>query len=272
MAGDIEIVRPGHARGGFRFALFDFDGTLSLIREGWQQVMVPMMVEILLETGTDESPEQVEECVRTYVDLLTGKQTIYQMIRLKEEVEKRGGKALEPLEYKRRYHDLLWQRIEHRVAGLKQGSIARQEMMVPGSEELLQALRARGLTLFLASGTDSRYVEDECAALGLTGYFDGGIYGALDDYRRFSKKMVIERIYREHRLRGPELLAFGDGYVEIENTKEVEGVAVGVASDEVGRVAVDAWKRRRLIDAGADVIIPHYRNHQALVAYLFREE
>ncbi len=268
----IEVIHPDHPRGGFRFALFDFDGTLSLIREGWQGIMIPMMVEILLETGTREPREAVEACVRDYVERLTGKQTIYQMMQLATEVRKRGGTPLEPLAYKRLYHDRLWQRIEHRVAGLKNGTLHPQEMMVPGAEAVLRALRARGLSLFLASGTDRHYVEDECAALGLRDYFDGGIYGALDDYCQFSKKQVIERILRENELRGPELLAFGDGYVEIENTKEVGGVAVGVASDEVGRQAVDPWKRRRLIQAGADVILPHFGDHEALIAYLFPDE
>lgn len=271
-SSDIEVIRVGHARGGFRFALFDFDGTLSLIREGWQGIMIPMMVEILLETRSGESAEATEVCVREFVELLTGKQTVYQMIRLAEEVEKRGGTPLDPLEYKRRYHDRLWERIRHRVEGLKAGAIDREEMMVPGSEALLRGLKERGVSLFLASGTDAQYVQDECAALGLTSYFDGGIHGALDDYRSFSKKMVIERIFRENNLHGPELLAFGDGYVEIENTKEAAGVAVGVATDEVGRVAVDAWKRNRLIQAGADMIIPHYRRHQELLAYLYAEE
>jgi len=43
-------------RPGGRVVLFDFDGTLSLIRSGWMQVMVPMMVEILggLRTGESE--------------------------------------------------------------------------------------------------------------------------------------------------------------------------------------------------------------------------
>ena len=36
-----------------RHVLFDFDGTLSLIREGWPEVMVPMMVEVLQATGTE---------------------------------------------------------------------------------------------------------------------------------------------------------------------------------------------------------------------------
>ena len=40
----IEIVNQSIPRGHVRHALFDFDGTLSLIREGWQGVMIPMMV------------------------------------------------------------------------------------------------------------------------------------------------------------------------------------------------------------------------------------
>ena len=49
---EIEILRPDLPRGRFRSVLFDFDGTLSLIREGWPQVMIPMMVEVLRGTGT----------------------------------------------------------------------------------------------------------------------------------------------------------------------------------------------------------------------------
>ncbi|MDR3173994.1 MAG: hypothetical protein LBU19_07080, partial [Treponema sp.] len=37
----IEVVRREVPRGRFRFAIFDFDGTISLIREGWQQIMIP---------------------------------------------------------------------------------------------------------------------------------------------------------------------------------------------------------------------------------------
>jgi hypothetical protein len=112
-------------------------------------------------------------------------------------------------------------------------------------------------------------MKEEVRLLGLTGYFNGGVFGALDNYQTFSKKLLIERMFHEHGLRGPELLAFGDGFVEIENTKEAGGVAVGVASDEVRRCGVNQWKRNRLISAGADVIIPEYRQHEALLAYLF---
>lgn len=265
----IEVLHDRVPRGGFKSVLFDFDGTLSLIREGWQDIMIPYFTEVLLATPGAEAEEQVRKTVVDFVDFLTGKQTIYQCIRLAEEVEARGGKPLEPLAYKDEYHRRLMERIEHRVKGLKDGSISPHDLIVPGSFDLVEALRSRGLTLYLASGTDEKYVIDEVEALGLTRYFNGGIWGALDDYKNFSKAMVIQKIIKDHNLSGHELLAFGDGYVEIENTKEVNGYAVGVASDEANRVGIDEWKRNRLSTAGADIIVPDYREIDQLMAYLF---
>jgi phosphoglycolate phosphatase-like HAD superfamily hydrolase len=263
----VEIVNPHLQRGHIRHALFDFDGTVSLIREGWQGVMIPMMVDVLLETPRHESEEELYAIVTEFVDRLTGKQTIYQMIQLCEEVRGRGGEPLSPLAYKWTYLDRLWERIKGRVAGLKDGQFTPGEMMVPGAVPMLDALRAQGVTCYLASGTDEVYVLDEAAALGLTPHF-AGIYGALDDYQDYSKKMVIDRILKENGLSGPELATFGDGYVEIEDTKAVGGIAVGVASDEANRQGVDEWKRKRLIEAGADLIIPDFREHERLLAYL----
>src|SRR6266567_5790295 len=103
---EIEILRPNLPRGRFRSVLFDFDGTLSLIREGWPQVMIPMMVSFLRETGTRESDAHLTAAVEEFVMRLNGRQTIYQMIELAEEVKRRGGTPLEALAYKKRYHDL----------------------------------------------------------------------------------------------------------------------------------------------------------------------
>jgi phosphoglycolate phosphatase-like HAD superfamily hydrolase len=267
----IELVHPNLPRGLIRHALFDFDGTLSLIREGWQQVMIPLMVELLMQTPAHESESELRGIVTEFVDRLTGQQTIYQMLQLYTEIEKRGSTPAEPLVYKRMYHDRLWARIEHRVAALKMGQVAPDAMMVPGARAMLQALCARGVMCYLASGTDEAYVFDEAAALGLSPYF-AGIYGAQDDYQRSSKKRIIERIIAEHRLSGREFVTFGDGYVEIEDTKAIGGIAVGVASNEATRTGINAWKRTRLIQAGADIIIPDFREHTALVAYLFAEE
>ena len=268
---ELEIVRPGHPRGAFRFVLFDFDGTLSLIREGWQQVMTAMMVELLTACPVREADDELTAQVRELIARTTGKETIYQMMDFREEIIRRGGEPLEPRAYKQMYLDRLWDRIAYRVEGLKDGRFDPRTFTVPGSVALLQGLRARGCTLLLASGTDEAFVKDECAALGLSAYFDGGIFGAQEDLRAFSKKMLIERILREHGLGGAALLTFGDGFVEIEHTHEAGGVAVGVATDEASCAGIDAWKRTRLIQAGADVIIPHYRQVDALLAYLFAE-
>jgi phosphoglycolate phosphatase-like HAD superfamily hydrolase len=269
---EIEILRPDLPRGRFRSVLLDFDGTLSLIREGWPQVMIPMMVNVLRETGTHESDEQLHAAVEEFVMRLNGRQTIYQMMQLGDEVRRRGGKPLEPLAYKHRYHELLMERIHGRLAALDMGQASPTDWTVPGSHALLEELRRRGLTLYLASGTDLKYVRREAELLGLAAYFDGHVYGALDDYKNFSKQMIIDRILVENDLHGEELLGFGDGYVEIEEVKKVGGVAVAVASDEVNRRGINAWKRNRLVRAGADIVIPEYRRFPTLLRYLFNEE
>ena len=135
---------------------------------------------------------------------------------------------------------------------------------------MLELLLARGLTLYLASGTDEPCVKAEAELLDVARYFGPRIFGAQDDYQNFSKKMVIDRILRDHAVSGERLLAFGDGYVEIENTKTVGGLAVAVASDEAhnGSGHIDPWKRQRLLGVGADVVIPDYRDAEALLESL----
>lgn len=266
----IELRADQLVRGRVRAALFDFDGTLSLVRSGWQDVMIPMFVEHLSATPHAESAESLEASVREWVDTLTGKQTIYQTIRLAEEVARRGGTPREPLDYKHEYLDRLWTRVSHRVEGLEQGALDPDELLVPGSRALLENLRARGIVCHLASGTDLPCVEREARALRVDGYF-ASIGGALDDYKAFSKALVIDRLFAAEGLAGPELLSFGDGYVEIENTVAVGGIAVGVASDEERRAGIDEWKRNRLLGAGAHLIVPDFREQACLLAWLLED-
>jgi len=47
------------------------------------------------------------------------------------------------------------------------------------------------------------------------------------------------------------------------------GVTVGVATEEPDCLAPDAWKRQRLIGAGADYIVPNYLCQSALLPMLF---
>jgi phosphoglycolate phosphatase len=265
----IENITPGASARNARVVLFDFDGTLSVIRSGWMNVMVPMMVEILADLKTGESEEQLRGLVEEFVWRLTGKETIYQMIAFADAVQARGGKPLEPLAYKQMYLDRLWVKIEARVEALRKGQADPEEYLVPGSRALLEGLKDRGLKMYLASGTDEIYMKEEARLLGVTKYFDGGVYGALDDYKSFSKAILIQRILSTAEFQGNQFLGFGDGYVEIEEVKNVGGVAVGVASEEPACAKVDEWKRQRLIGVGADYIVPNYLCGEELFSSLF---
>ena len=271
-AGLVEFS-PGFApRPRISHVLFDFDGTLSLIRQGWPEVMVPMFVEMLppLPGESEESRRQL-----CYDDImrLNGKQTIYQMIQLGERIKERGGTPREPLWYKHEYLRRLDERIRHRLEGLRSGAVAPDELLVHGSRPLLELLLRRGLPMYLASGTDEIFVKQEAELLDVTRYFGERIYGALDNYKQFSKAMVIQRILRENRIDGAQLLSFGDGYVEIQNTKEAGGLAVAVASDEAnnGSGRFDEWKHQRLMGVGADLVIPDFRDAKALLKCVFAE-
>ncbi|MCA9024020.1 MAG: HAD hydrolase-like protein [Planctomycetaceae bacterium] len=250
--------------------LFDFDGTLSLVREGWPEIMIPMMVEYLQETGTDEDPKALYDVCSKFVMELTGKQTIYQMFRLAAEIKQRGGTPLDPLEYKDDYHNRLMQRIESRRERLRTGEAHPSEMVVPGSIELLELLQKRDVPVYLASGTDEQYVREEVELLQLDKFFGRHVYGAQDDYKSFSKAQVIERILRENEVDGSSLLGFGDGYVEIQNIYDVGGTAIAVASDEANRDGrPDPWKRERLIGAGAHAVVPDYAEAERLIEWIW---
>ncbi len=265
----VENISPGASARNARVVLFDFDGTLSLIRSGWMKVMVPMMVEILADLKTGETEDELQAVVEQFVWRLTGKETIYQMIALADAVETRGGKPLAPLAYKKMYLDRLWEKIATRVESLRKGEADPEKYLVPGSRALLEQLKERGLQMYLASGTDEIYMKEEARLLGITQYFDGGVYGALDDYKSFSKAILIQRILASADFQGDQFLGFGDGYVEIEEVKNVGGVAVGVASEEPACTEVDQWKRLRLIGVGADYIVPNFLCREELVSRLF---
>ncbi len=269
---NIELARQREFHQPPEHVVFDFDGTLSLIREGWPEVMVPMMVEFLQETGTDETLDDLRQLAHTFVMELNGKQTIYQMIRLAKEIQQRGGQPLDPGQYKDLYHDRLMERIVGRREALRSGKTSPADMLVPHSLVLLETLKNRGAQLYLASGTDEQYVREEVKLLGLDVFFGPHVYGAVDDFKAFSKAMVIQRILKENGVDGSRLLGFGDGYVEIMNVKEAGGTAVAVASDEAGRSGKpDPWKRKRLLGVGADLVIPDFQDTPALVAYLWND-
>lgn len=271
-------------------ALFDFDGTVSLIREGWQSVMIPYFVEVLRSTpdflqaeksGKGESELAVlESCVREFVDMLTGKQTIFQCEQLDREVVRRGGEHRDPYDYKKEYLRRLSVRIASRVKGLINGEIPARCLTVPGLRELIGRLHEKGIKCYLASGTDEKDVLKEAGLLGVADLFDGGIYGARDEIKSCSKEIVIKKILEENNITGRDLISFGDGYVEIELVSDIGGYAVGVATDEefliekacsadlIDVCSVDEWKRQRLLKGGASAVIPDFSGYAEVDCWL----
>lgn len=49
---EIEIIRSWKEKPQIRHAIFDHDGTISTLREGWELIMAPMMIKAILERNT----------------------------------------------------------------------------------------------------------------------------------------------------------------------------------------------------------------------------
>lgn len=270
----IEIIKPIPENRRFRAALFDFDGTLSLIREGWQEIMIPYFTEEFLENVPEhkESEQEIVALITDFVDSLTGKQTIFQCMQLKEEIEKRGGNAKEAMDYKNEYLRRLMLKIEDKRNGLADKSISPDSLLVNGSAQFLTLLKASGIELYCASGTDQPQVREEAKLLGLDGFFGDNIFGALDEHaQQCSKEVVINRLLTENDIKAQELLSFGDGFVEIELVHNIGGYAVAVATDEKNKAGVDLKKRDKLLSAGACAVIPDFSSPEALMSFLFNK-
>jgi len=141
--------------------------------------------------------------------------------------------------------------------------------IVDGNREMIERLKNRGIQLYLASGTDVQDVRHEASILGYADIFEGRIYGSVDDVKRYSKKLVIESIIKDNQLRKNEFAVIGDGPVEIREGKKMNGIAIGVASDEDMGFGLNLDKRKQLIKAGADIIISDYRQSTQLLNFLF---
>ncbi len=258
MSASIEIICPAPQPTCLQHALFDFDGTISLLRQGWQAVMAPLMVELLSACPHSEPDPELARLVDGYIATSTGIQTIYQMIWLAEAIAARGGQAQPPEVYKALYLERLARHIAGRLASVRSDRAAAERYLVPGSRETLAYLQNTGVPCYLASGTDVADVRTEAALLGVDSAF-AAIHGAIADWRNYSKAQVIADILTSHQVPPTALITFGDGYVEIQNTRDAGGIAVGVATDESNPGNLDAWKRERLIAAGANYIIADLR-------------
>jgi len=267
----LEMVNSEAPRGGFTDVVLDFDGTISVIRRGWQNVMGPLMVEMI--SGDTKPSPLIEKEVTEYIDESTGIMTIFQMKWLQEAVGRHGlaGQALSAAEYKEIYKERLLVYIADRIQAVTSGKVLPEGMMMSGAVGFLEALKARGISLFLASGTDEEDVRHEAEILGVSHFFGDGIHGAVGTSETCSKEAVVRSIIADEKLRNRKAAVFGDGPVEIRVAKEHGVLAVGVAGDEYHLGGLDPLKRERLIGAGADVIIPDFSRHEEIIGFMFRE-
>lgn len=265
----IEIIHEP-PRGQFKHVLFDFDGTISILREGWQGIMAPVCVEMIC--GDTEPTGEIRAAVDQMIDDTTGIQTIFQMERLVEMVAHYGlvpvEKRLDAAGYKKIYNDRLMVPVRERLAQLASGALTLEHATVRGSLRFLELLSAKGVAMYVFSGTDRDDVRNECDKVGAAKYFTE-IWGAIPSVEEYSKEKVIREIIAQHDLHGSEVLAIGDGPVELRNVKEHGGVALGICSDEVRGFGWDESKRTRLIKAGADLLIPDFSEAEILIEYLF---
>ncbi len=274
---EIEICCDEPPLGRIEHAVFDHDGTISTLRRGWERIMAPVMIKAVLGAQYESADETLYHKVRNrvleYIDQSTGIQTILQMEALVEMVREFGlvppGEILDKFGYKQIYNNALMELVDKRIAKLKRGELDVTDYTIKGSIDFLKALRDKGVRLYLASGTDHDDVVAEAKALGCADLFQGRIYGALGDVTKYSKKMVIERIMTENKLQGPQLAVFGDGPVELRECRKRDGLAVGIASDELQRHGLNPDKRSRLIKAGAHVVIPDFSQRETLIGVLF---
>ena len=277
---DIEIVTQGISLDRIEHAIFDHDGTISTLREGWENIMEPVMVRAILgniyQTVEEEVYHRVTNRVRNYIDQSKGIDTYNQMQTLIEMVNEFGivskEDILSPEGYKQNYYEALMKMVNGRLERIRSGELSVSDFTLKGVIDFLKYLYDRGVKLYLASGNEYEDVVREAESLGYAHLFEGRIYGFIKDKIKNKKQAVVKSIINKNNLRGPQFACFGDGPIELRETKKMGGIAIGVASNEIRRYGLDLIKRERLIRAGADIIIPDFSQNNRFIELLFNED
>jgi bifunctional ADP-heptose synthase (sugar kinase/adenylyltransferase)/phosphoglycolate phosphatase-like HAD superfamily hydrolase len=270
---EVEIIAKP-ASGMPRVAIFDHDGTISTLRQGWETIMTRVMEASILEAAESEvsltAHRAVEVAVRNLIERTTGVQTLLQMKALCKLVADFGyvRDIKSPAEYKAIYNAQLLGLVEARLDRVRKGALGVEDFTVKGAVPFLSRLRASGVALYLTSGTDAEDVRREAEVLGYADFFEGGIHGSVGDIERDPKRVVLEKILGELGTEAKACLVFGDGPVELREGKKRGATAIGVASDEARRHGMNSAKRPRLILGGADAIIPDFSWGPELVSWL----
>ena len=272
---EIEVIREKPAT-TIRHAIFDHDGTLSTLRQGWEKIMEPMMLQAILGERLKSIPadifHRIEADVRAFIDKTTGFQTLAQMKGMIGLIREYGyipeAQILDEHGYKAIYNHELLKMVNLRIHKIERGELEPGDFVIKGARQFLEKLHAAGVKLYLASGTDEADVQAEAGVMGYAHLFSGGIHGAVGDLKIEAKRVVVERIIKNGGIAGAELLVVGDGPVELREGGRHGALRLGIASNELCRYGLDLTKRSRLIRAGADLIIPDFSQMNRLLPFL----
>ena len=274
---EIEIVDQWNQELKIEYAILDHDGTLSTLREGWEHIMRPMMVKAVLGkkfiTADESLFQKVQDRVSDYIDKTTGIQTLVQMKGLLDLIREfrcvPEKEMLDEFGYKKIYNDELLDMVNVRENKFRNGELGLEDLTIKNAVLFLQRLFDAGVKLYLASGTDEEDVKKEAEALGYAHLFEGRIFGAVGDVTKEAKKIVLDRILNTiGESSYGKLITFGDGPVEIRETRKRGGISIGIASNELRRFGLNINKRVRLIKAGAHVIIPDFSQLDRLLTLI----
>ena len=274
---EIEIINRPEKSLQIKYAIFDNDGTISTLREGWENIMAPMMIKTILGDKNLEAGgslfHKVESRVNEFIDRTTGIQTLMQMKYLPGLIREFGcvpeEKILDAFGYKEIYNKELMEMVRQREKKLLQGELGIEDLTLKNAVPFIKRLSEKGIRLYLTSGTDEEDTKHEASVLGYDYLFEGRIFGAVGDITREAKKIVLDRILDAiGDSEGGMIATFGDGPVEIRETHKRGGITIGVASDEIKRHGLNKIKRTRLIKAGADIIVPDFSQSDKLLSLI----
>lgn len=273
---EIEVIGNLPRNLAIKHCIFDHDGTLSTLREGSEKIMEEMMLRAILgkhhDIVDDQEFEHVRVSVKQLIDRTAGMQTFVQMDELSDLITHFGyvpeSAVLDGHDYKHAFYIKLLKKVTERLNRLRTDELQPKDFQIKNVALLLFELHRRGIELYLASGTNQDEAIAEAEAMGYAHYFEGRIYGSTEEFNIDAKRVVLERIIQTHDLPGPELATFSDDPTEIREIRRHGGLCIGVASDELRRFGLNVSKRKRLIQAGADLIVSDYSQLPAILKVL----
>ena len=211
-----------------------------------------MMVEILLETKSGETEEQLDAIVEEFVGRLTGKQTMYQMIELAEKIEERGGTPARSARVQEASTSTgSGTGSSDRIEELRKGHCSPEKYLVPGSRRAAGGSQGARLKMYLASGTDEVYMQEEAGCSSRASLLR---WRRLRRARRLQELLEGDPDPAHHRVGGVQGRRVSRLRRRLRRDREREAASAASrwASPPTSPNAakVDEWKRKRLVGVG----------------------